>query len=206
MLWLFWVAVGGSAAVAVSIWAVPKFVELLKAARSQALALAAAEKLETANAALRGDIDRLEAEAEERYAAGVAEGRAQVVGAMRANQVPVPAPMACGNNRFGLHILVPCAPESYSDGARYTLEFATTKAVLGTLEAQGFDAETGVAALVVVERTNLAFWTEIERRVEYDPSVSSDLRLRPCPLPADWPAPGAQPGPDNVPEPTQESI
>jgi hypothetical protein len=115
---------------------------------------------------------------------GVHEGHMQVYGAIFSGGKDGPDLLAVSLDN-DIVVLVGRSPRDSHPrlGARYSLEVPGTGRLVGVLQVEHVDTNTGHLRMSCVDRTDEAFWVALEGRAATDPSPPGGVRLVPTQIP-----------------------
>ncbi|MFY1703538.1 hypothetical protein ACN28G_17660 [Micromonospora sp. WMMA1923] len=177
LTWAFW-AVIGLAAVGTSVSPIRRWVADTRAR------IRSYPAMEAESASLRDQLEALEKEladarasADERYAAGLNEGAARIVGTIMSADAKPPTIIALAE-RNGAVALVARYDGSRPDRRlRFTVVASGSGEIKGAVGVLNVDESRRVAYLKCIDAISHQFWSHLEQRMAYDSSAPKGIEL-----------------------------
>jgi len=175
--WAFWLSLGLSVVIALA-WAVgPNFLVWAERIRDYPALLQRAGQLQSDNDELIRTRTTLEAAASDQHLAGVVEGRAQVLGAIKASAGKDLPKLVATESTSGLVYLLADVSGPVPLGARYQLESVASGVSRGVVEVTEYDEDKKRVILVCVAPDPPRYWEQLAEKAETDPGPPTGMRL-----------------------------
>ncbi len=167
---MFWIVVGVSAGLAAAWVGAPRLFAIATKLRSYPLLLERVASLESELSERHDELARLEGRSRDLFRDGITEGKSQIVGALLAAKASAPPQLSIVTSEdAGLQLVAESAdPASVLLGARFDLEVMGAEKRLGAVQVILIDHERSLIHLSCVEKTEPAFWAELEQRASHE--------------------------------------
>ena len=179
--WVFWATVPVAAVATATRVLVPHPIEYLMRIRNYPVLLATSAAKQEEARSLAAALESAKRAADERYAAGVAEGQAQILGALAAHSAAatlLPKGLSAPDGQLLVFAEV-TSGHLPPVGARYSWTVDVSGEIKGVLQVQSAEAATNVVILACVEETVGPFWRHLEEAAILRPDVPTGMTLTP---------------------------
>ncbi|WP_146167602.1 hypothetical protein [Micromonospora sp. MH33] len=177
LLLAFWLVIGLSAVIALFWTGGKTLLEVLTRVRNYPRLLERAAQLQTEVEALTGAIEATKEESRTAAEAAIAEGRAQMLGAILSSTSEPPAISILGNHK-GTFVLIAKYEHSRPEPqARFHVISSETGEVKGSVEVVHVDDSRRSVYLRCVDPQSPEFWQHLRSRVDYDASPPIGVEL-----------------------------
>lgn len=175
--WLFWCLLGASLLIALVLKVWPSVRIGFNQWRGYPSMVARNVELEGQVLELETAADEATNRAQLLKLEGIAEGRAQITGAILAAQSMPPRIVAIADFHGRVSLVAESSEPDILVGARFRLIVASTNALRGIVQVVRHDPLLAVYFLVCVEPTVPAFWQALLDKVDIDTAPPGDVRL-----------------------------